>query len=54
MIKKLSVLISAFALVAFALVLNHFVVNIPSRDDFGATLYYIQAHYFGNSTRLTK
>ncbi len=46
--RKLSVLISAFALIAFVLAVNHFVVNIPSRDDYGATLCYIQAHYCGN------
>ncbi len=48
MTKKLPLLISAFVFFAFILVIYQYAVNIPSRDDFGTTLYFIQAHYFGN------
>ncbi|MFB9292292.1 hypothetical protein [Persicitalea jodogahamensis] len=42
MTKKLPLLISALIFAAFFLTVHHFVVNIPSRDDFAATLSFIQ------------
>ena len=54
MVRFISVALVVAILATFLLALQRFVVNIPSYDDYAATLIFIKLHYFENHDAVEK